>query len=400
MQLLDSFEDRRNVYLLTPFYSGGELFDRIVERGAFTEMDAKRCMLDLLSALHHCHSKQIVHRDVKPENLLFNSQTDDLVLVDFGMSREFKNPKQDKFLDLQCGSPSYVAPEVLSRRYNEKCDLWSVGVILHILLVGYTPFGHGSDDQIMRKVEKFNGVDMDREEWSKISMEGKSLVEALLQVDHWTRLDARQALDHPWMLNVREDHIHTPPVPAVLLKTLENIKEFNRSRRLKKATIRVIAEIVRDSEDANTFGDLLSKLPRDDRGYVKLTDLASILPKGTDLNQYDMQVTKSGYVDIEEIIDSALEASVYLDDRYLMEAFQRFDYKGDGRLDKNELANALGKDLKLDMDMDIVMEAMRHADKDGSGYISFEEFASFMRESGSSNARIKKRERTIKRRLD
>jgi calcium-dependent protein kinase len=387
MQIIDSFEDKTQCYIITPLYSGGELFDRIVTQRVFTERDASKNMLDLLSAISHLHSKSIVHRDVKPENLLYSSADPskaDLVLVDFGMSREFE---AEKWMDLQCGSPSYVAPEVLARRYNEQCDIWSCGIILHILLVGKTPFGNGTDDEILSKVENFNSLDVESKEFEHISVQAKDLLCGLLNKNLKQRLSPQKALAHPWF-SMEHDY------SAILLNSaLENMKEFNKYRRLKRAAIRVIAELARDEESAKNLSSLMANLERDSKGRVKLADLATII--SIPMDGGGIRVSSTGMVDPKEIIASALAKSIYLDEEYLLRAFKRFDVSGDGKIDKQELAQALGKDPKLDQDL--VLDAMKHADKDGNGYITFEEFANVVREQSSTAATdtIKKREKTL-----
>jgi calcium-dependent protein kinase len=184
MELLDSFEDRNSVYVVTPLYTGGELFDRISHQRVFTEADASRHMLDLLTGILHCHEHKVTHRDVKPENLLFSDKSSEahLLLIDFGMSRIVETPQEE--LQLQCGSPSYVSPEVLQRNYTMKTDLWSCGVILHILLCGGTPFGNGTDEEILSRVEHFHPDvflnSLEQPEWANVSKQAKDLCVRLL----------------------------------------------------------------------------------------------------------------------------------------------------------------------------------------------------------------------------
>ena len=391
MHLIDAFEDKTHAHILTPLYSGGELFDRIVRQRTFTELDAAKSMTDLLSALSFCHSKSVVHRDVKPENLLYMDRSKEapLVLVDFGMAREFEMNQEANTMSLQCGSPSYVAPEVLERHYNEKCDTWSCGIILHILLVGKTPFGNGTDEEILSRVERFKEVNFNARDWDSISNEAKDLLSELLTRNPARRPSPQRALEFDW---IRNQHvIATTKPPQILSSALENMREFNKHRRLKRAAIRVIAELVRgeDVETVQNFVKVISSLPRDETGKINLADLADIMlpiPPG-------LRVSDSGMVDPKELLASALEESVYRDEQYLLQAFKKFDVSGDGMIDKQELAVALGKDPKVDQDL--VMDAMMHADKDGNGFITFEEFANVVRERTGNSEQVKKREATL-----
>jgi len=198
LQLLDSFETPTHWHMVTPMYEGGELFDRIVEMGSFQERDAAECAEQMLQALIYTHSKNICHRDVKPENLLFAShaQNAPLVLIDFGMARQFK-PGVTPLMSTLCGSMSYVAPEVLDRRYSHMCDAWSAGVVLHIMLSGRTPFGDGTEDEILANV-KTAKLDYMHPAWNNVSQEAKDVTFGLLERDPKKRLTPEQALKRIW----------------------------------------------------------------------------------------------------------------------------------------------------------------------------------------------------------
>ena len=143
-------------------------------------------MKQLLEALEYCHSKKVVHRDIKPENVLFkHKHSNKVCLVDFGMGREFTGD----FMSIQCGSPSYVAPEVLLGYYTEKCDIWSSGVLMYILLTGVTPFYGSTDKEILARVAK--GVFSMDEMQGSISQSAQELVCMLIEMDTEKRLSAK-----------------------------------------------------------------------------------------------------------------------------------------------------------------------------------------------------------------
>jgi calcium-dependent protein kinase len=133
VRLYETFEDARTVYLVLELCTGGELFDRIVEVGNFTEKVAARCVQQMLRAVNYMHMNYIMHRDLKPENWLLSSNEEikkaDLKLIDFGLSKRFT---PGDFASTKAGTPYYVAPEVLDGRYAEKSDVWSIGVIMYI----------------------------------------------------------------------------------------------------------------------------------------------------------------------------------------------------------------------------------------------------------------------------
>ena len=157
INLYEVFEDTRYIYLIMEECSGGELFDRIYDRiskkNLFTEKEAAIIFKQFMSAVCHCHSIKICHRDLKPENLLFlNKNFDCLKVIDFGLSRIFT--EKDHKMKTKVGTAYYVSPEILSGDYDEKCDIWSSGVILYILLTGDPPFNGENDNVIYRKISK------------------------------------------------------------------------------------------------------------------------------------------------------------------------------------------------------------------------------------------------------
>lgn len=139
VELKGTFEDKHHVHLVMELCAGGELFDRIIAKGHYSERAAAGVCRQMVTVVHNCHSMGVMHRDLKPENFLFLSsdETSPLKATDFGLSVFFK--PGDVFKDL-VGSAYYVAPEVLRREYGPEADIWSAGVILYILLSGVPPF--------------------------------------------------------------------------------------------------------------------------------------------------------------------------------------------------------------------------------------------------------------------
>merc|ERR1712137_1413472 len=143
INLKEIMEDDETLYIITELVTGGELFDKIVELGAYSESDAARLVFNMVSAIDYLHSQNIVHRDLKPENLLLKADTDvsEVKLADFGLSKIISDGVQKQMMQTACGTPGYVAPEVLTADgYDKEVDLWSIGVITYILLCGFPPF--------------------------------------------------------------------------------------------------------------------------------------------------------------------------------------------------------------------------------------------------------------------
>ncbi|PNH00490.1 Calcium/calmodulin-dependent protein kinase type 1D, partial [Tetrabaena socialis] len=176
--------------------------DRVTEKGNYTEKDASALIRQILSGVAYLHKQGIVHRDLKLENMVMLNERDDspVKIADFGLSKFFS---PETVLSTMCGSPQYVAPEVLGvgdglKEYSPAVDMWSVGVILFILLSGYSPFDDDNDAVLFEKIKKGN-YDADDPIWENISPEAKDVVAKLLTVDSNKRLTADQAMAHPWV---------------------------------------------------------------------------------------------------------------------------------------------------------------------------------------------------------
>jgi len=196
--LKELFDTPDKLYLVMELVTGGELFDKIVEKGSYTEHEAGQLVRKIVSAVDYLHNLGIVHRDLKPENLLLKRADNDLeiAIADFGLS---KIVGQQMMMQTACGTPSYVAPEVLNASgYGKEVDMWSIGVITYILLCGFPPFYGDTVPEIFEQIMEAN-FDYPEEYWGNVSKEAKDFINRLLVVDSDKRLTASDALRHPWL---------------------------------------------------------------------------------------------------------------------------------------------------------------------------------------------------------
>ncbi|TDH09007.1 hypothetical protein EPR50_G00103930 [Perca flavescens] len=234
IQLKEIFETDTDIALVLELVTGGELFDRIVERGYYSERDAAHVIKQILEAVAYLHDNGVVHRDLKPENLLYADLSLDapLKIADFGLSKIIDDQVTMKTV---CGTPGYCAPEILrGNAYGPEVDMWSVGVILYILLCGFEPFFDPRGDQYMYSRILNCDYEFVSPWWDDVSLNAKDLVSKLIVLDPHKRLNVREALQHPWVLGkaARFSHMDTAQ---------RKLQEFNARRKLKAAMKAVVA---------------------------------------------------------------------------------------------------------------------------------------------------------------
>lgn len=199
VKLYQMYQSKKKVYMVLELLTGGELFDRIVQKGNYSEAEAAALTKTLLEALKYLHGINIVHRDLKPENLLYSTpqMNSEIKITDFGLAKAKEDGTNN--LDTACGTPGYVAPEVLvGARYGAAVDIWSVGVILYILLCGFPPFYDESTRELYKQIRK-GKFGFPAPYWTEISDSAKDVVKKCLTVDPEKRATPDELLAHPWI---------------------------------------------------------------------------------------------------------------------------------------------------------------------------------------------------------
>eukprot|EP00948_MAST-09A_sp_MAST-9A-sp1_P003813 g3813.t1 len=207
--LAEIFETKTTLYIVMELLSGGELFDRILEKGTFSEQDAAKLIKSIIEAISYLHSLGIIHRDIKPENLLYTSKAEDATvkLADFGLSKFLK---PSAVLKTACGTPGYVAPEILGFQVD--------------------------DPELFEQIQN-EPVNFDGEIWDAVSKEAKDFVRRLLDKNPDTRMTATEALEHTWLINLSK----VCDLPKT--KVIESMKKFNARRKFRQGIMNVITTV-------------------------------------------------------------------------------------------------------------------------------------------------------------
>lgn len=228
LKLFEIFEDEQHVYIVMELINGSELFDRIVDKGYYSEKNTVNIVKQILSAVSYLHKLGIAHRDLKPENLLCSGtdDTEEVKIADFGLSKMFDG---NELLMTSCGTPGYVAPEVLMcESYDKSVDMWGIGIITYILLAGYPPFYAENDTALFEKIMGAE-YDFDDECWDEVSDLAKDFIKHLLVKNPKERLTAEEALQHEWLADGNASDKKLKKVGSKLEKyNVERKEEKNR----------------------------------------------------------------------------------------------------------------------------------------------------------------------------
>jgi calcium-dependent protein kinase len=359
--------------------TGGELFDRIIQKTEqgkqFTEKEVANIFQQMMSAINYCHSNKIVHRDLKPENLLLATQDENspIKVIDFGMSRIFNN-KQAMFDKV--GTAYYISPEVLDGFYDEKCDIWSAGVILYILLCGYPPFNGNDDDEIFESIKKRKFV-FPEAEWANISKEAKDLINKMLS-DPLTRLTAEQVLVHPWLVNQLNKNTKAKEIKL----NFNTFKTYSGANKLSRAVLTYIASRLTDDE-VKKLKDAFQKIDVNGDGMLTLEELKNAINQNPEVHVMNIEqifktidTDNSGVINYTEFLAASIDKRIYLQEDKLRDAFKLFDEDKSGKISKSEISKVL-KFKKSGTEMTKLFEKY---DLNGDGEIDFDEFLNMMKD--------------------
>lgn len=348
----ETYNDNRYFHIIMEYCSGGELFDRILQKKFFSETEVCSLIFKLSSAIHHCHSLGIVHRDLKPENILYENQSDfsDIKIIDFGLSRKIRT---DDDLHSIVGSPFYVAPEVLDGSYDSKCDVWSIAVITYCLLCGKPPFYSDNKDELFKKI-KTQSVSFKDKIWDNISDEAKDFISSILVKNSSKRPNCKRILKMPWFQKILEEDLALNQLDPEILTQIQN---FQRPRQLTKEVIRFVVKEF-DTKAIEDLKRAFNILDKDKTGFVTLSLLQNAF------NYCKIDINK------EEI------QKIYKNFNYKI----RITKSDTGMLNQEEFEQealinyssfiAIAMDKKRLLNRNVLWEAFKTFDTDQSGYIS------------------------------
>ncbi|KAM0940509.1 putative protein kinase CAMK-CDPK family [Dioscorea sansibarensis] len=391
VRIRGAYEDALFVHLVMELCAGGELFDRIIQKGHFSEREAAQLIKTIVAVVESCHSLGVMHRDLKPENSCL------LVLMMMLFSRprisvfRFSTTlyeQRDTFSDV-VGSPYYVAPEVLRKCYGPETDVWSAGVILYILLSGVPPFWAETEAGIFRQILKGH-LDFESEPWPGISESAKDLISKMLNHDPKKRFTAHEVLCHPW---ITDDGV--APDKPLDSAVLSRLKHFSAMNKLKKMALRVIAESLSEAEIGG-LKELFRMIDSDNSGTITFDELKDGLKRvGSELMESEIQalmtaadIDNSGTIDYGEFLAATLHMNKMEREENLLSAFSYFDKDGSGYITIDELSQACKEFGLSDVRLDEMIKEIDHSfHLNHDGQINYHEFATMMRKGNGGIGR-------------
>ena len=395
LKITDFYSQKNEYDIITEYCQEGELFNEIKQYAPFNETITGHYMKQILTAVCYCHGMNIVHRDLKPENILIVKRAKNgchpIKIIDFGTAKVFSKEKSEHLL---IGSAYYIAPEVLSRNYTEKCDIWSCGVIMYILLTGRPPFFGNTDSEIMYRI-KSGKYDLTKYPWSVVSKEAKDLIKALLQPNPNMRLSAEQALKHPWFSSKKVkalDKLNNLSKNRTQ-KLVENLTKYKSDNILRCA---VIAYLVHNNTQLSQAHDAIKLFNQiDENGDGKITreelfnGLQQYLKGEGDKLKDDVELIfnnidtdHNGFIEYEEFIRAAIDKEYFLSNNFIKFAFNYFDRDKNGDVTFEEIKNLFCQSEKNKNNIFAINQlkkSFEEIDVNNDGSLSFEEFVQMMK---------------------
>ena len=390
LKIFEFYSNKESYSIVTELCPGGELFQQIIDKGPFNEKYSAYIMYQLFSAVNYCHKMHIIHRDLKPENILIVNKDKDgyptIKVCDFGTSKIFeKGAVQRKLV----GSSYYIAPEVLKKSYNEKCDVWSCGVIMYILLSARPPFGGQDDNDIMERVA--TGIyDLESPPFDKLSSSALDLIRNLLNMDVKQRFTAEQALNHPWFKENKSQELYNKINDSETMKNLIlNLKSYKRTSVIQETALAYLVHHFPQIKDVINSCKLFNQMDKSGDGKITKAELlkglserykSKTLEQDVDAIYKNLDMDNNGYIGYEEFVRAAVSKEYFVKDNVLRFAFRYFDKDDSGEITFDEIENLFTQSIP---DKSKVHETLKsiiqEVDRNNDDKITFEEFSIVMK---------------------
>jgi len=386
VKLYEVYESQTEIYLVMEMCTGGELYDALIKKDSYTENYAAHLFFQMVAAVHYVHSQKLAHRDLKLENFIFENKEEHspLKLIDFGLSH-MANKNGIHRMKSVVGTPYYIAPEVLKaqsnnggKTYDERCDVWSLGVLLYMLLSGTPPFCGGDDRAIMDSV-LHSELRLRGHPWDSVSSHANDIITKCLIRDPSKRITTGELMKHPWM--ERRHNVGKGDNSAIALKGVASqLGNFRGLSKFKKTAVNLIAfsmtpDKIRELKEAfmacDDNGDgviTMAEFKKGMEGHIDASEIEDVFRA--------IDTDGGGTIEYSEFLAAAISKETYMREDKLKTAWDRLDEDGNGYLEHDDFKKLCGgmfseKDLEA-----MILEV----DPDGDGKITWDEFLQIMQQ--------------------
>jgi calcium-dependent protein kinase len=340
IKLYEVFEDDNYLHLVTEYCSGGELMERLILQGKYPEPEAAHLLQKVFLAVNNLHHNGICHRDLRPQSFLFASHeiNAELKLINFGLSNKYCDKSENEQKSKKVRSRYYTAPEVMRGEYGVKCDIWSLGVIMYVMLSGNIPFAGDNSETVLTNIQS-GRFDLRDRVWKNISPSGIDFLQKLLVVEPHDRLSAEEALVHPWLFST------SPDTPGIINQgVIESLKQYKPRNLFQTEICAIIVKYLSPCK-ISTLKATFMALDQGKTGYISLSELKQGLKSaGYDLNSQQIEeilrnadFKKDGRINYSEF----LAATTLLDEEVLWRAFRLFDVDKSGVITEKNVQEAM-----------------------------------------------------------
>ena len=385
VKIYEFYSDKDNYYLITEYCEGGDLYGA-TRNVHLSEIQVACIMYQILTALNYLHKLKIMHRDLKPENILVSKKEDDglyrIKICDFGTSHLFEIGEKEKNI---MGSSYYIAPEVFNRKYDFKCDLWSCGVIMYVLLTKKIPFAGKEDKEIRKSIIKKR---YNTEPLQIYSDYIKKLIDDLLEKKVEKRINAEKALTYNLFTIYKCKEVINKINIKEMKVYIDNIKKYKKGNFFNETAI---SYLIHNSElsQIDDILKLFNKFDINQKGKISFLEFYNGMCEVEEkqLNQEDVRkiflnvdTNKNNYIEPEELVKAAIDKKIFLEEKMLKFAFNFFDQDKSGLITVEDITELFKNSSDPNKDVsEELKKIMNTLDKDENGKIDFEEFSKFMK---------------------
>lgn len=369
VKVFEFFETDFYYHVVMEYLEGRELFGMLTNKEfAYDEQTICGIMQQLLSAIQFMHTNGIMHRDLKSENVIYTGKQ--IVLIDFGNSKLFNSSKKQKDL---VGTSFYIAPEVIKGSYNEKCDVWSAGIVLYVMLTGKAPF-RGNENEVFFNILNEKYV-IPIAEIPNISEQAKNFLKYILTFNYKKRPSPLELLKHDWFKNVNNDSIYANK----LKNAAENIAQFQFKYKLQEAIYMFLINTMVTRNEYTDIVELFQEMDINKDGVLTKEELILGFKKAGKLYNdqeiedmfHEMDKDGNGVISFGEYLAASIDKNKVLSEKKIVAAFKLFDKDKNGKISIDEFQDVFQHDNILSNNW---IEMIKEVDLNGDGEISFEEF--------------------------